>query len=89
MRGLGNGEIGVNQSYLDGTNKVLFYTYSEFYDWLHIYYWYDYPPDANLGSIWVADNQFIYFGSFAPLNDKQREEFILKVGNPTLRVLLQ
>ena len=79
IRGLGNGDIGVNQSYIDGTNRVLFYTYSEVYDWLHIYYWYDYQPDGNLGSTWIADNQFIYFGSFfSSLNDKQREEFILK-----------
>ena len=77
--GLGNGDIGVNQSYIDGTNSILFYTYSEFYDWLHIYYWYDYQPDGNLGSTWVADNQFIYLGSFfSSLNNKQREEFILK-----------
>ena len=54
--GLGHGDIDVTQSYIDRTNRVLFYTYSEFYDWLHIYYLYDCPPDGNLGSTWVADN---------------------------------
>ncbi len=77
--GLGNGDIDVNQSYIDGTNNVLFYTYNEFYHWLYIYYWYNFQPDGNLGSIWIADNQFIYLGSFfSSLSDKQREEFRLK-----------
>ena len=54
--GLGNGDIGVNQSYIDRTNNVLFYTYSEFYNWLYICYWYNYQSDGSLGSTWIADN---------------------------------
>lgn len=64
---VGNGDIGVNQSYLDGTNNVLFYTYFEQFKWLDIYYYYyqydNYQTDGNLGSTWIADNQFIYLGT--------------------------
>lgn len=59
--GIGNGSIQVNQSYIDGSNDILYYLYCEHYDWLDIYY-YNHSSDGALGSTWVADNQFIYLG---------------------------
>lgn len=64
---VGNGTIGANQSYLDGTSDILFYTYFEQFKWLDIYYYYyqydNYQTDGNLGSTWIANNQFIYLGT--------------------------
>lgn len=72
---IGNTNIRTNQSYMDGMNDVKFYLYSEYYDWLHINYYYNEFPDGNLGSTWVADNQFIYLGSFySNLSDEKRQE---------------
>ena len=72
---IGNGDIFCNQSFVDKTADIEYYTYSEYYDWLHINYYYNQFPDGNLGSTWVADNQFIYLGSFySALTDKDREE---------------
>ena len=36
---------------------------------------------TNYGSTWVADSQFIYLGSIAPLDDDTRAGFFKKVVN--------
>ena len=61
--GIGNGSIQVNQSYTDGTNDIIYYLYSEYYDWLDIYYYYNHNTNGALGSTWVGDMQFVYLGS--------------------------
>lgn len=55
------------------------YQWSEFFEWMRIFYWYNKMPDGRLGSIWIADSQFIYFGSDTPLSTEEREELIDKL----------
>ena len=58
-------------------NKSLNYTYDEFYKWLHIFYYYDTQPNGSLGSTWIADNQYIYLGSFySALLQKDRDKLL-------------
>lgn len=73
---IGNGDIKTNQSYIDRINDVKFYLYSEYYDWLHIDYYYNVLPNGNLDLTWAADDQFIYLGSFysSELSDEERQE---------------
>ncbi len=76
---IGNGAIFCNQSFVDKTANIEYYTYNEYYDWLHINYYYNQFPDGNLGSTWIADNQFIYLGSsYSNLTDDMREEMCAK-----------
>ena len=79
---IGNGDIFCNQSFIDGTSDIKYYTYTEYYDWLHINYYYNQLPDGNLGSTWIADNQFIYLGSFySALTDDMRQDLYRKLTN--------
>ncbi len=55
------------------------FRWNEAVSWLTICYWYNYVPDGPFGSAWVADGQFVYFGSFAPLDEESRLDFIEKV----------
>lgn len=55
------------------------FTWNEHVSWLTICFWYNRFPDGSLGSTWVADCQFLYIGSFAPLDDESRQEFLEKV----------
>ena len=55
------------------------FIWDEHVSWLTICHWYNQAPEGCFGSTWVADSQFIYLGSFAPLDDKSRQEFLQKV----------
>ena len=57
------------------------FTWDEHVSWLTICYWYNRFPDGRYGSTWVADSQFLYLGSFAPLDDDTRADFVEKVAN--------
>ncbi|MCP4459237.1 MAG: hypothetical protein GY816_14640 [Cytophagales bacterium] len=57
----------------DHNGKAIGYQWSEHVSWLLVSFWYNVHPDGNLGSTWVADNQFVYLGCTLPLNDEQRE----------------
>jgi hypothetical protein len=57
------------------------FTWDESVSWLTICYWYNYEPDGAYGSTWVADSRHVYLGSFAPLSDDMRTEFLEKVRN--------
>lgn len=52
---------------------------NEHVSWLTICYWYNRAPDGRFGSMWVADTQFLYLGSFAPLDEISRQELLEKV----------
>lgn len=66
---------GPLSGYVDknNTGKINRYEWSEHILWLTISYWYNTLPDGNLGSIWIADNQFIYLGSAYSLDKEQRK----------------
>lgn len=55
------------------------FTWDEYVSWLTVCYWYNSWPDGRYGSTWIADNQFIYLGSFRPLGDDMRADFLDKV----------
>lgn len=57
----------------EDNSKINGYEWNEHVSWLTISYWYNTYPDGNQGSVWVADNQFIYLGSVHPLDEEQRE----------------
>jgi len=57
------------------------FTWNEHVSWLTICYCYNRFPDGSYGSTWVADSQFLYLGSFAPLDDDARADFLEKVAN--------
>ena len=69
---IGKGDLS---GYIDkyNTEKINGYEWNEHISWLIISYWYNTWPDGNLGSIWVADNQFVYLGSAYSLDKDQRE----------------
>lgn len=55
------------------------YEYSEYFGWLHIFYWYNSRPDGELGNPWIANSQHIYLGSFYPFSDEEREEILQRI----------
>lgn len=55
------------------------FIWDENVSWLTTCYWYNRVPEGPLGSTWIADSQFLYFGSFAPLDDNSRHELLEKV----------
>lgn len=57
------------------------FTWDEHVSWLTICYWYNYEPDGAYGATWVADNRYVYLGSFAPFSNEMRAAFIEKVKN--------
>jgi hypothetical protein len=54
------------------------YTWSEHVSWLTVLYWYMVDPEGGLGTTWIANVQYLYLGSAAPLTPEQREEFLSK-----------
>ncbi|MDD5215248.1 MAG: hypothetical protein PHQ03_06900 [Methylococcales bacterium] len=75
---IGKGESTVWLDKYDN-KKINGYTWSEHVSWLTAFFWYNIFPDGCLGSIWVADSQFIYLGSFEPLDNEQRKNLELKL----------
>lgn len=72
------GDIYGNKDYIDKATDLVYF-YSESYSWLEIFYWYNSFPDGSLGSTWVADNRFVYLGSFqSQLSNEQYYEFLTK-----------
>ncbi|BAY48444.1 hypothetical protein SAMD00079811_60680 [Scytonema sp. HK-05] len=54
------------------------YEWSEFFEWITVWYWYNRVPDGRLGSVWIANSQFIYCGSHTVLSIEEREKLIEK-----------
>jgi hypothetical protein len=57
---------------IDGLN------WSEYVNWLTIGYWYDRPILGPMGAAWIANAQYVYLGSFAPLSPEQRSQIPAK-----------
>ncbi|WP_373547467.1 hypothetical protein [Chamaesiphon sp.] len=55
------------------------YEYSEYFGWLHVFYWYNSRPDGDLGNPWIANSQHIYLGSFYPFSDEEREKILERI----------
>jgi hypothetical protein len=55
------------------------YQWNEHVSWFTVYYWYGRSPEGGLGPKWIADDQFIYLGSWSPLTPDQRAELMAKV----------
>jgi hypothetical protein len=55
------------------------YEYSEYFGWLHIFYWYNSLPDGDFGNSWIANSQHIYLGSFYPFSDEKREKILERI----------
>lgn len=51
------------------------YSWSTYFSFLHICFWYAMAPTGPLGSIWTANAQWIYLGWLRPLSPEQRQEF--------------
>jgi hypothetical protein len=69
---VGNGEIE-GKEVIESPDKFTS-RYSEFYSYLHIFYWYNCDWDGKFGARWVADSKYIYLGSFSPLPQHMRKE---------------
>ena len=63
----------------DGSDSLCGYTWDEHVSWLTVTYWYNRYPSGELGSAWIANSQFIYLGSMAPLSDSDRAEVTAKM----------
>ena len=78
-----NGFIGKGELFAwaprSAPNSPDSFTWNEHVSWLRTCYWYNYAPDGEYGSTWIADCKFIYLGSFAPLDEHTRNEFIERV----------
>jgi hypothetical protein len=55
------------------------YLWCESVSWFRIHYWYFSQPDGALGSTWIADAQYVYLGSEAPLPPEMRADFLAKL----------
>jgi hypothetical protein len=52
------------------------YQWSESFEWLYVWYWYNTPPNGKLGSTWIADSRYVYLGSYEALSDEERQKFL-------------
>jgi hypothetical protein len=64
-----------------GKSSIYKYEYSEYFRWLHIFYWYNVPTDGSFGAPWVANSQYIYLGSHEPLSIDEREKLLERIKN--------
>jgi hypothetical protein len=55
------------------------YIWNENCRWLKIFYWYNHFPLGELGFPWVADSQFVYLGSYSPLEDNYHSKFLIQM----------
>ena len=44
--------------------RPLGYRWSIFFSFIQIFFWYNFTPDGPYGAPWIADNRYIYLGSF-------------------------
>ncbi|MCK4841114.1 MAG: hypothetical protein KAT04_04440 [Methylococcales bacterium] len=75
----GKGDLDVLKD-KKNSKKTNGYQWSEHVSWLYAHHWYRTTPDGKLGSIWIADNQFIYLGSIES-DEKSLEYFERKIKN--------
>lgn len=70
---IGKGGVGLVSSEPNG------YICVEYVSWLRIHYWYFCHPYGGLGSTWIADAQYVYLGSEAPLPPEMRADLLAKL----------
>lgn len=59
-----------------GRTRPLEYQWSESFEWLYVWYWYNTLPNGKLGSTWIADSRYVYLGSYEVLSDEDRQKFL-------------
>jgi hypothetical protein len=66
--GMGINSLVVNQVSRTDTTPIG-YKWSVFFSFINIFFWYNFNPDGPHGRPWIADNRYVYLGSFeeAPL----------------------
>ncbi len=77
VRIVGNGVIEGTE--IAGSPDNFTARYSEYYGFLHIFYWYNCDWDGRFGARWVADSKYIYLGSFSPLPATMRKDLKEKI----------
>lgn len=75
---IGKADFGVMVS-KKNPSEVTGYIWREHVSWFNVNYWYLAQPEGDLGSIWMANSQHIYLGSFAPLSSEERADLKEKV----------
>lgn len=75
---LGVGSMVTSQRNLETKDDPI-YKWDIHFSFLHINYWYLSNIDGCFGAPWIADNQFIYLGSFHPLSEESRKELLEKL----------
>jgi hypothetical protein len=74
-----NSKLSKALEWIKTITKPPIYEWSEFFEWMIVSFWYNAIPDGKLGSFWIANSQFIYFGSYTRFSEEEREELIEKV----------
>jgi hypothetical protein len=59
-----------------GRTGPLEYQWSENFEWLYVWYWYNITPNGNLGSTWIADSRYVYLGSYEILSDEEKQKIV-------------
>jgi hypothetical protein len=77
---IGKGELMCRRS-RTAPSIIHSYVWSEHVSWFTICYWYGCEPEGGLGSTWIANSQYVYLGSHAPVPVEQRAEFLHKLQN--------
>ena len=60
------------------------YIWEIYFSFLHICFWYNRPINGPMGAPWIANNRYIYLGSFYPLSQEQRKVFKEKIANNSI-----
>ena len=64
------------QAKKQGRIGPLEYQWSENFEWLYVWYWYNIIPNGNLGSTWIADSRYVYLGSYEILSDEEKQKIV-------------
>ncbi len=64
------------QAKKQGRTGPLEYQWSENFEWLYVWYWYNIIPNGNLGSTWIADSRYVYLGSYEILSDEEKQKIV-------------
>ena len=64
------------QAKKQGRTGPLEYQWSENFEWLYVWYWYNIIPNGHLGSTWIADSRYVYLGSYEILSDEEKQKIV-------------
>ncbi len=57
------------------------YLWHETFEWLNVFYWYNYDVEQELGFPWVADSQYLHMGTYSLFIPEWHSPFIQMVSN--------